>query len=58
MLLTPIGTRKNAGTPLCEISVMVGVDIFHAFIDKIQIDLMAGIKGRACKTVNGVGTRV
>lgn len=43
MLLTAIGTSKNTGPRLCEPSVVLGVDVLHAFIDKIQVDLMAGI---------------
>ncbi len=56
MLLTPIGTGKNTGPRLCETSVMVSMDILYAFIDEIQVDLMASIKGRMCETVNGLGT--
>lgn len=58
MLLTPIGTCKNAGPSLRETSVMVGMNILYAFIDQIQVDLMTGIKGRLCETVNGLGTGV
>lgn len=58
MLLTPIGTRKNAGTCLCEPSVVVGVDVFHAFINKVQVDFMTGIKGRARKAVNSLSAGV
>ena len=58
MLLTSISTDKNAGPRLCETSIIVGVDILHAFINEIQVDLMAGIKGGACKTMYSPGTRV
>jgi hypothetical protein len=58
MLLTSIGTDKNTGPRLCETSVIVGVDILDAFIDEIQVDLMTGIKGGACKTMDGPGTSV
>lgn len=58
MLLTPISTCKNASARLCETSVMVSVNILYTFIDEIQVDLMAGIKSRMCKTVNSLGTRV
>lgn len=37
---------------------MVSVNILYTFIDEIQVDLMASIKGRMCKTVNSLGTRV
>ncbi|WHZ27576.1 MAG: hypothetical protein OJF51_002373 [Nitrospira sp.] len=58
MLPTPIGTHKNADSRLCESSVVVGVNILYAFINKVQVDLMTGIKSRACKTVNSLGTVV
>jgi hypothetical protein len=58
MLLAPVGARKNTGAGLCKTSVVVGVNVFYAFIDKIQIDLMAGIEGRSGKTMNGLSTGV
>ena len=58
MLLTPIGTGKHAGSRLRQTTVLVGVNVLHAFIDKIQINLMPGINGRARKAMNGLGTAV
>ena len=58
MLLTPIGTGKDAGPRLGEISVAVGVNIFHTFINKIQVDLMTGIKGGVCEPMNRLSTGV
>lgn len=58
MLLTPIGTRENADPSVCEASIGVGVDIFHTFIDKIQIDLMVGVKGRAGEAVDSLSAGV
>ncbi len=58
MLLTPISAHKNASPRLCKTSVAVEVDVLHAFIDKIQVDIMASIKSRARKTVNNLSTSV
>ena len=58
MLLTPIGTHKNADPRLCETSIVVGVNILHAFINKIQVNFMAGVQGSACETVDGLSAGV
>ena len=58
MLLTPISTGKDAGPRLGETSVAVGMNIFHTFINQIQVDLMAGIKGGLCEPVNRLSTGV
>ena len=58
MLLTPISTHKNASPRLGKTSVMVEVNVLHTFIDKIKVDIMAGIKSRARKTVNSLSTSV
>ncbi len=58
MLLTPIRTCENTGPRLCEISVVIGVDILHSFINEVEIDLMPGSKSRACKAVDGLSTGV
>lgn len=58
MLLTTIGARKNSRARLGETSVVIGVNVLYAFINEIQVDLMAGIKGRARETVNSLSTGV
>ncbi len=58
MLLTPIGTHENADPSLGEASIVIGVDILHAFIDKVEIDLMVGVKGRASEAVNSLSAGV
>jgi hypothetical protein len=58
MLLASIGASKHASPRLCETSIVIGVNVLHTFIDKIQIDFMAGIEGRARETVNSLGTGV
>lgn len=58
MLLASVGASKNTGPGLCKTSVVVGVNVFYAFIDKVQIDLMAGIEGRSGETMNSLSTGV
>jgi hypothetical protein len=58
MLLTPIGTGKDAGSCLCESSIVVGMNVLHAFINKVQINLMTCVKSRLCETMNSLGARM